>query len=205
MRTVEISQMIETAVTDEERTGNLAAAVERVAKEKGADPGPQAVQGAVMFIREYIEHVPHYLEQGTVAAQEKSLQSQWAHMSRALEAYWMDPNDVIHDHLGLLGVTDDAYASLLFLQSASDHCHATYASGLLHQNLTAANQAIRAFIGEPGASVLDTEVALTLAAAQEVTGRMVDRGFEFAPLDPIWKGADVAELLSAKLGPIGLV
>ena len=50
---------------------------------------------------------------------------------------------------------------------------------------------------------LSTEVALTLTAAQEVTGQMVDRGFEFAQIDPIWKGADVAEVQGAiPAGPV---
>ena len=110
-----------------------------------------------------------------------------------------------NDNEGRSFVTDDAYASLLFLQSASDHCRTTYASPLLHQNLTAANQAIRAFIGEPGATVLDTEVALTLSAVEQVMGAMVQKGFQFAQLDPIWKGADVDTLLAAKLGAIGLI
>ena len=109
-------------------------------------------------------------------------------MAGALEAYWFDPNDVIHDHLGLLGVTDDAYASLLLLQSVSDYCQATSARPLLQQNLTVVNQAIRGFIGEPGASVLDQQVAITLTTAgmQRMMGQIVNQGFQFSQPDPVW-------------------
>ncbi len=205
MKTADISRMIDEAVADEEQTGHLAGAVERVAKENGADLDQQAIEGVVAFIREYIEHVPKYLDQGAAAAKELGLQKEWAQMARALEGYWMDPNDVIHDHLGLLGVTDDAYASLLFLQSLSDDCQATSGRPLLPHDLTAANQAIRAFIGEPGASVLDAEVAITLTTSERITGQLVGEGLQFSGQDPVWGDASVDEMLSAKLGAMGLV
>ena len=46
MRTVEISKMIEKAVADEEQTGHLAGAVERVARQNGVHPDQQAIQGS---------------------------------------------------------------------------------------------------------------------------------------------------------------
>ena len=199
--------MIEKAVADEEQTGHLAGAVERVARQNGVHPDQQAIQGVVAFIREYIEYVPQYLEQGSAAAQQLGLQNEWAQMAGALEAYWFDPNDVIHDHLGLLGVTDDAYASLLLLQSVSDYCQATSARPLLQQNLTAVNQAIRGFIGEPGASVLDQQVAITLTTAgmQRMMGQIVNQGFQFSQPDPVWSNASMDEIVTARLGAIGVV
>lgn len=205
MRTAEISKMIEKAVADEEQTGHLAGAVERVAKQNGKQPDQEAIRGAVAFIREYIEHVPEYLEQGSAAAQQLGLQNEWAQMAGALEAYWFDPNDVIHDHLGLLGVTDDAYASLLFLQGLSDHCQATSARPLLQLDLTVVNQAIRGFIGEPGASVLDQQVEITLTSAHATMGEIVNQGFQLSQPDPVWGDASMDEIVTARLGALGVV
>lgn len=206
MRTAEIRAMIANAGADEEQNGRLASSLRQIAQQNGIAPNEQAIQEVVSFIREYIEHVPEYLEQGTAAAQQLGLQSQWAQMAQELEAYWFNPNDVIPDHLGLLGVTDDAYASLLLLQGLSDHCQATLGRPLLQQNFTAANQAIRGLIGEPGASILDQQVAVTLTTA--MMGQMLDQvmnaGFAFPQADPIWGNASVDEIVDTKLGAMGI-
>ncbi len=47
MRTNEIRKMIEKAVTDEVKTGRLAETLRNLARQNGANPSEQVVQGAL--------------------------------------------------------------------------------------------------------------------------------------------------------------
>lgn len=208
MRTNEIRKMIEEAVTDEVKTGRLAEAIRNMARQNGANPSEQEVQGAVSFVREYVEHVPYYMEQGANAAAQLGLGAEMGQMLGELETYWFEANDVIPDHLGLMGLTDDAYASLFVLQSLSDYCQATLGRPLLQQNFTQANQVIRGLIGEPGASILEQRVGVTVANAmmQRVIGQVVGAGFAFgAGPDPMWGNASIDDIVNARLGAMGVV
>ncbi len=208
MRANEIRKMIEEAVTDEVKTGRLAEALRNMARQNGANPSEQEVQGAVSFVREYVEHVPYYMEQGANAAAQLGLGAEMGQMLGELETYWFEANDVIPDHLGLMGLTDDAYASLVVLQSLSDYCQATLGRPLLQQNFTQANQVIRGLIGEPGASILEQRVGVTVANAmmQRVIGQAVGAGFAFgAGPDPMWGNASIDDIVNARLGAMGVV
>ncbi|MEE9253628.1 MAG: hypothetical protein V3U43_01715, partial [Pseudomonadales bacterium] len=168
----------------------------------------QEVQGAVSFVREYVEHVPYYMEQGANAAAQLGLGAEMSQMLGELEAYWFEANDVIPDHLGLMGLMDDAYATLFLLQSLSDYCQATHGQPLLQQNFTHVNQIIRVWIGEPGATQLDQGVGVWVANAmmQRVIGQVVGEGFAFgAGPDPMWGNASIDEIVDARLGAMGVV
>lgn len=208
MRIDEIRKMIEKGVSDEEQTGRLANAIGQLARQNGMNPSKQEIQGAVSFAREYVEHVPYYLEQGDSAAKQLGLAAEMGEMLRELEAYWFKANDIIPDHLGLMGLTDDAYASLLLLQSLSDYCQATLGRPLLQQNLTQANQAMRQLIGEQAASLLEQGVGITVANAmmQRVISQVAGAGFAFgAGPDPIWGNASIDEIVDTRLGAMGVV
>lgn len=213
MRTNEIRKMIEEAVTDEVKTGRLAEAIRNMARQNGANPSEQEVQGAVSFVREYVEHVPYYMEQGANAAAQLGLGAEMGQMLGELETYWFEANDVIPDHLGLMGLTDDAYASLFVLQSLSDYCQATLGRPLLQQNFTHANQVIRGLIGEPGASILEQRVGETVANAmmQHVIGQMLNSGFAFGTgPDPMLDNASTDAIMGTGstgpgIGALGIV
>ena len=161
------------------------------------------------FVREYVEHVPYYLSAGYAAAQQLGISNQMQQMGSELETYWFEANDVIPDHLGLMGVMYDAYASLLLLQSVSDYCQATSGHPLLPQNLTQANQAIRNMIGEPGASHIDGRVGITIAQAmmQNIMGQIAaNPAFAFGGgPDPYWGDASVDEIVNTRLGAMGVI
>lgn len=208
MRTKEITRMIQDAVADEERTGRLGKFVEEAARQRGSKPTKDAVRGVVAFVREYAEHVPLFMEQAASAAQQLGLASEMGQMLQELESYWFEDNDLIPDHLGLVGLADDAYATLFLLQALSDYCQTTFGRPLLPLNLTAANQGMRGFIGDPAVSILEQRVGVTLANAMmhRLLGQISAGGFAFpsAP-DPIWGNASIDEIVNARLGAMGIV
>jgi len=208
MKTNEIRKMIKDAVSDEKKTGRLADNVRNFARQRGANSSAQEVQGVVTFIREYIEHVPHFMEQGANAGAQLGLGREMGQMLAELEAYWFEADDVIPDWLGLMGLMDDAYASLLLLQSLSDYCATVHGRPLLQQNFTQANQVVRGLIGEPAASHLDQRVGITVANAmmQSALGQVMNSGFTFGAMpDPIWGNASIDEIVNVRLGAMGVV
>ena len=103
---------------------------------------------------------------------------------------------------------DDAYATLVLLQSLSDYCQSTFSQPLLHQNLTAANQGIQGLIGDPIVSILEQRVGITMANAMmhRILGQITNAGFSFgAGPDPIWGNASIDEIVNARLGAMGVV
>jgi hypothetical protein len=208
MRTREITRMIQDAVADEQRTGRLGSIFEQLARQHGAAPTRADVQGVVQLVREYVEHVPVFLEQGASAARQVGLTNEVGQMLQELEAYWFETNDLIPDHLGLAGLMDDAYATLLLLQSLSNYCQATFGRPLLEQDLTAANQGMRGLIGDPVVSVIEQRVGVTVANAmmQRALGQIAGAGFSFrAQPDPIWGNASIDDIVTTRLGAMGVV
>ncbi|MCS6303495.1 MAG: hypothetical protein H8K07_07505 [Nitrospira sp.] len=208
MRTKKISKMIRDAVADEEHSERLSKLIEEISRQRGAKPTKEGVQGVVNFVREYAEHVPLFLEQASSAAQQMGLAAEMGQMLQELERYWFEANDLLPDHLGLLGITDDAYATLLLLQNLSDYCHSTFGRPLLQQNLTAANQSIRGLIGDPVVSIIEQRVSITMANAmiQRIVGQITSGGFSLPTRpDPIWGNASIDEIVNTRLGAMGVV
>lgn len=209
MRTQEIRKMIEDAVKDEERTGRAAEVVRNMANQNGLNPTAEDVAAVVGLIRGYIEHVPHYIEQGIAASEHVGLAAEMQRMVGELEAYWFASEDAIPDRFGLVGLLDDAYASLFLLQGISEYCRAFAGHSLLEQNLTPLNQAIRQLIGAPIAAQLEARVGVTIA--QAMMQRMMTQfaavgAFSFGGgSDPIWGNASIDEIVNARLGAMGFV
>lgn len=208
MRIKKIRSMIKRAVADEERTSRLANLIVETARQRGARVNAQQVQEIVQFVKEYIEHVPLLLEQAESAGKQYGLASETGQMLREIESYWFEADDLVPDHLGLVGLMDDAYGSLFLLQALSDYCQGTSGRPMLQQNLTAANQAMRGLIGDPVVSVLEQRVGLTVANAMmhRVMGQIAggQMAFPTGP-DPIWGNASMDEIVDARLGAMGYV
>ena len=209
MRVQEIRNMITKAVSDEEQTARLATTLRILANSNGANPTAEQIKGVVDFVRGYVEHVPYYLEQGAAGARSVGLSTEMDQMLGELEAYWFEDEDLMPDRLGLLGLMDDAYASLLLLQSMSDYCSASFGRPLLGQNLTQLNQAMRQLIGAPVASQLEQRVGVTVG--QAMMQRILMQVAQRAPMalgggpDPIYGNASIKEIVDARLGAMGVV
>ena len=139
-----IRTMIALAGQHEESTSALANTLRRQAAKNGVRIADADLEDVVDFVRRYIEHVPYDLEQGPAAAEETGLSWEMGQMSRQLESYWFEPNDLTSDRDGLWGLLDDACASLLLLQGLSDYCRASFGWPLIGEDLTQANQGVRA-------------------------------------------------------------
>lgn len=212
MRIREIKIMIQDAVKDEQETGRLADTVRTVARRNGTRPTQQQIEGVVTFVREYVQQVPFYLEQGIAMARQAGLAREMNQMASELEAYWFEGADFIPDHLGLRGIMDDAYASLSLLQAVSDYCKATTGRPLLAQDISSANQVVRQLIGEPTASLLDQHVGakLTQALLQKLVSQFASSNFLFGSVGPNWfnktlEDYELEQSVNTQLGAMGVI
>ena len=208
MRINKIRAMIDAAIEDEERSGRLAGTVRTVARNNGGNPTKKQVKEIVGFVRQYVEQVPHYLGQSVGEARKIGLGNQMNQMASQLEDYWFETDDLIPDHLGLMGLMDDAYATLLLLQSLSEYCQATVGRALVAGDLTPANQMIRLLIGEPAASNLDQRVGATLGQAlmPQLASQLAVGGFWLGGAsERDWGGVSLDEYVDIQLGAMGVV
>lgn len=183
MRIDEITRMIDSAFEDEKRSPRLESSIRTISQRNGAQPSEQEVEKIVAFVKLYIQLVPVYLGQGSVAARQAGLSEEMAQMGSALESYWFQRDDTIPDHLGLIGVMDDAYASLSLLQSLSDYCKQSTGQSLITIDLTGPNKFIRTLIGEPAATMLDQQVNATITQSllQQMANRIATNGVVINP------------------------
>src|SRR6185436_17608581 len=70
-------------------------------------------------VRAYVEATPTLLEAAIAAASKGGLLPQLQPLFDAATAYFHEPNDLIPDAKGLLGVLDDAYLSMALISAAS--------------------------------------------------------------------------------------
>jgi uncharacterized membrane protein YkvA (DUF1232 family) len=207
MNTAKIRKMIEAGAKDEAKTGRFADLVRKVSPQATEEQ----VRNTVTFVREYAQHVPLYMEQATAAAAQAGLAGEMQQMTAALQSYWDDPNDLIPDRLGLVGLMDDAYASMFLLQAVSDYCRTTFGRPLLEQDLKPANQLMRNLIGEPVAPNLEARVGITIGQAmmqrmlQQLAAGAFSFGFGRNVPDPIWGNASIDDIVKARMGAMGIV
>ncbi len=199
MQTQMIRDVIAKAIAHEELTGATARLLGEVAKSQGVEPTGTEVDSTVTFVREYVEHVPDLLEACDSAATAVGIADYVRPILNAAEQYFISPLDVIFDHLGLIGLTDDAYFAQCLLQTVSETYKRWTTRPLLPMNLAPANELIRSLIGEPQASQLDRAVAETLKHGSVQKAFEGLKGFSSTlPIsDPMWEDASIEEMLKA--------
>ena len=120
------------------------------------------------FLCEYIRLVPYMLKVAETAARNVGLERELDSLGETVLAYWKQEDDLIPDHMGAVGLLDDAYTSLSVLQQVSDQFRLLTGKHLFPEDLSEANGAVRLIIGEPYASELDRFVATSLRDADTI-------------------------------------
>ena len=205
MQTQQIRALIEDAKLVEQRTGILRQAIVKLARLNGLQVTEPDVQNSIAFITEYIEHAPALMELIEEAAANDGNQRDVQPILDATEDYFLDPEDIIPDHLGLVGLMDDAYMTHSLMQAISDRYKAQSDKTLLPLEAHEVNAFVRRLIGEPFVSILDDHVRATLAGPtlQQNIDRLLmalGRLNLSAGPDPIWGNARAAEIGGARLG-----
>ena len=122
-------------------------------------------------------------------------------------AYWDEPDDLVPDQLGVLGLLDDAYFSLRMLQLVSARLREESGQMLVADDLSALDDVVRDMIGAELIEVLDDLVILSLSNApvDELIATIAEHsgGFMLASAQTSFTGLSVVELVEERLGFTG--
>jgi hypothetical protein len=125
-----------------------------------------------------------------------------------VRSYWAQDLDVIPDHLGIIGLLDDAYCSLTSLQAVSDHYQLQTGKYLFPDDLSTANRLMRRIIGDPYVTDLDHFVtnAIKEAGIMQAVKALAspDKRTHFANQANIWNHGPAGNLPVDHLSGLGL-
>lgn len=208
MKTGQIRKLIAEAVAIEERTHNLENALDTMTRQRGQWLTDEQRLGAFQFVREYVEHAPALLDHIAESARKAGVYQHIYHILDEAEQYFLQPFDLIPDHLGLLGLIDDAYVVHKIIQELSSRFQSQTGHALIPSDVTQANLVMRNLIGEPHASTLDNAINLTLGQPllQQTVQALLNSGtfINAAGPDPIWGNASIDDIVNTQLGVMGI-
>ena len=117
--------------------------------------------------------------------------------------------NIIPDELGIIGLLDDAYCSLMSLQAVSDHFRLQTGKHLFPNDLSAANKAMRKIIGEPYATRLDHIVIRSMSESGLIEAVKAlaseEKRLKFAANSTIWSHGPAGEIELDILKKLGLL
>lgn len=166
MDTVQIQHILSRQFADPKSALDLQKLLKVVAERQGAQPSASELAHGSSFIYNYLEQVPYMLTVAWTSARNVGLETEVTRILKMVESYWIEDDDVIPDNLGIFGLLDDAYCSLLSLQTLSDLYRMQSGKHLFPDDLTDANKIMRKIIGEPYTSELDEIVSEAIAEAK---------------------------------------
>ena len=163
------------------------------------------VESTFQFVKTYIESAPDMIE-AVVQAADEPASGVVARAVSAAEDYFHETVDFIPDHLGLIGLVDDAYLTHCLLQALSNSHRDRTGEALLPVDSEPANRAIRAMIGEPVASQLDAAIdgVIRMGSVQSAIDTLSELGRLSVEVDdPFRDSPAVRDRLEIGLGALG--
>lgn len=208
MDTVQIQKIISDQFADPQSAMDLQKLLKEVADRQGAQPNAMELAHGSSFIYNYLEQVPYLLTVAWTSARNVGLETEVTSILKMVESYWIEDDDVIPDNLGIFGLLDDAYCSLLSLQTLSDLYRMQSGKHLFPDDLTAANRIMRKIIGEPYTSELDELVnkAITEAKVEDAVKWLAspEKQQLLDSQATIWNHGPVSQLPVSQLKGLGL-
>ncbi len=209
MDTSAIDALIADYCTDPHSETELLDLLAVVAERNGKPAEAEMLGPAVRFVYGYVEQVPYMLKVAWTAAKTVGLEKEMQQVLDMVKSYWEQDDDIIPDHLGLIGLMDDAYCSLCSLQAVSDFFQMQTGKYLFPDDLTAANKVMRKIIGEPYSTELDRLVIRTMQEIQlvETIKRFssAEKQLSFGNQSTIWNHGPAGNMELSALAGLGLL
>ena len=209
MNTAKIQDIISNQFADPQSALDLQKLLKVVAELHDAKPNAMDIVHGSSFIYNYLEQVPYLLTVAWTSAKNVGLETEVTSILKMVESYWIEDDDVIPDSLGIFGLLDDAYCSLLSMQTLSDLYRMQSGKHLFPDDLTEANKAMRKIIGEPYTTELDELVDKAISDAKvEDAVKWLASPEKQQLLDSqatIWNHGPVSQIPVNQLSGLGLV
>ncbi len=127
----------------------------------------EVAEQLLTFIQQYLRATPDIMEQAYHAAEQVNLAEKYQPIYDATFSYWQEEYDYIPDHVGIVGICDDAYLSLSLMQLiATSVVPATGTALIPGFDLATQNNSMGSVIGDTIKSQLDAAVAATFSSIQ---------------------------------------
>jgi uncharacterized membrane protein YkvA (DUF1232 family) len=208
METAQIEALIRQHCGDDHVDRDLHDLLAVIAERNGIVPDQSELDRGARFVIGYVEQVPYMLKVAMTAAANVGLEKEMEKILDMVRSYWAQDLDVIPDHLGIIGLLDDAYCSLASLQAVSDHFQLQTGKYLFPDDLSAANKVMRKIIGDPYVTDLDRFVtnAVKEAGIMQAVKALAspDKQANFASQANIWNHGPAGEMPTDQLGGLGL-
>jgi uncharacterized membrane protein YkvA (DUF1232 family) len=211
MNTAMMTKMINDAVEVENSTSNLKNVLNTLAQNGTAGFTLQQVPSIQAFISGYITSVPQILIKIEAAMQETGQYQKISSIITEIQNYFSNPLDVMPDHLGLLGLMDDAYVALCLVEKVANAYLTAKGKKELPNDLSEANRIMRILIGEPHCSILDSTINSIFQGPQfqnAFNALLSMAAFNSRPFSnpphPIWGNASVDEIVKVQMGAMGI-
>ena len=209
MQIARIQAMVSEHCEEEHVSSDLHDLLAVVAERHGIEPDERELDRGSRFVIGYVEQVPYMLRVASTAAANVGLEAEMEEILGTVCSYWFQDLDVIPDHLGIIGLLDDAYCSLTTLQAVSDHFRLQTGKYLFPEDLTDANRVMRKIIGEPYASELDRFVSKAISESGVVQALTAaaspDKRKFLAEQANIWNHGPAGRMPVERLRGLGLV
>jgi len=166
-----IRAQIQNAWNEEQRRDTFAALIRsqlaRRAEASGESSSPQdrehAAQSILESWRVQLEQVPEFIDALAETAADAHVASVVTPILEAVQEYFLDPDDVVPDSHGILGLLDDMYIALSLLQAVSEQYREFTGHALLDVDLTPSIEAVRPLFQGKRIAALDARIQAALS------------------------------------------
>ena len=166
-----IRAQIQNAWNEEQRRDTFAALIRsqlaRRAEASGESSSPQdreqAAQSILESWRVQLEQVPVFIDALAETAADARVASVVTPILEAVQEYFLDPDDVVPDSHGILGLLDDMYIALSLLQAVSEQYREFTGHALLDVDLTPSIEAVRPLFQGKRIAALDARIQAALS------------------------------------------
>jgi uncharacterized membrane protein YkvA (DUF1232 family) len=165
MHTDRIRKQIGQAWDEEARSGAFAELVRRQLERSGAsaDDDDSTVADILASWRAQLELVPDLFQNLRDAAGEAGIAEKVEPVLETAQHYFLEPDDVLPDHHGVLGLLDDMYLALSVVHAVSEAQRRRVGQPLIDADLTDLIDAVRPLFTGHRLAALDQRIAQTLA------------------------------------------
>ncbi len=120
------------------------------------------LQSLTNFLKEYINHVPDFLQSLKEAAQRSGIEVHVFPFLKVAEEYFISPPTLPNDHIGVMALMDEAYLAHRLFEEVNDRYISRVGLPLIPWDMTLANVVAHQLVGEELANKLDKLVHKTV-------------------------------------------
>ena len=165
MRVSTLRSIIDNAILHEDKTQLLHRHLQHLVKTLPTHlclPQDNELKSLEKFSRQYILHVPDFLQALKEAAQLSGIEDHVFPFLKVAEEYFLSPPSLPNEHMGLMALMDESYLAHRLFEEVNDRYIGAVGLPLIPWDMTLANVVAHQLVGEELANRLDERVHQTV-------------------------------------------